>query len=411
MSLLSLNRRFHTETDLTLPKRLSTLSDRGPEVRPHRGGLEQANIERVWRSMKGFYATGMNPGLALTLRRQGELVFDRTLGYANLETRIPLAVDTPVCLFSASKVVTAMLIHHLAEQGLLDLEQRVSHYLPAYGCNGKEQTKINHLLTHRAGIPRIRETVSPEAMFNPDQLTELLTRAEPDKPGRRQAYHALTAGFILGALIEKVTGESINAVLDRVIRKPMGMTYFRFGIEGAEPALNYATGIKNRAVDAFLTYAVGGPLDEAVRVSNDPRFRQVSIPAGNMYATGEEATRFFQMLLNGGEWQGKQIFHPDTVKNAVAPAGPGRLDRTLMIPMRYSKGFMLGARVLSLYGLATEQAFGHLGFISIYCWADPQRQLSGALLTTGKGILGPHVPALLRLQHVINREMRGAGGH
>lgn len=408
MPILSPQRRIRTEHAVPLPERLSAVSERGAEVAPELGGLDQGNIERIWRGMKGLYATGMSPGVALSLRRRGQLVFDRTLGYAELENQTPLSVDTPVCLFSASKAITAMLIHHLAEIGELDLEQRVSYYLPEYGCNGKQRTKINHLLTHRAGIPRIQEDVSAEALFDPERLREMMLRAEPDKPGRRQAYHALTAGFVLGALIEKVTGDSVNALLDRVIREPMGMKYFRFGIEGTEPAMNYATGIKTRAVDAFLTYAVGGPLDEAVEASNDPRFRQVTIPAGNLYATGEEASRFFQMLLNGGRWGDRQLFHPDTIYRAVTPAGPARFDRTLMLPMRYSPGFMLGARTLSLYGPGTPRAFGHLGFISIYCWADPQRDIAGSLLTTGKGLVGPHFPSLLGLQHVINRETLAA---
>ncbi|HBY50321.1 MAG TPA: hypothetical protein DEH09_13765, partial [Alcanivorax sp.] len=55
---------------------------------------------------------------------------------------------------------------------------------------------------------------------------------------------------------------------------------------------------------------------------------------------------------------------------------------------------------------AAPRAFGHLGFISIYCWADPDRDLAGALLTTGKGLIGPHIPALLNLQYTINRHTR-----
>lgn len=407
MPIFSPQRRLRTEDAMPLPEQLCQVSDRGPEVPPELGGLDQDSIDRVWGAMKKLYGAGMSPGVALTLRRRGELVFDRTLGHANLETGAALGVDTPVCLFSASKAVTAMLIHHLAEQGELDMQQRVSHYLPEYGCNGKQRTTISHLLTHRAGIPRIREDISAEDLFDPERLREIMLRAEPVKPGRRQAYHAMTAGFVLGALIEKVTGGSLNALLDRVIRKPMGMTHFRFGTDGIEPALNYATGLKSRAVDAFLTYAVGGPLDEIVQVSNDSRFRQVTIPAGNLYATGEEASRFFQMLLDNGRWGDRQIFHPDTVNSAITALGPSRFDRTLMLPMRYSPGFMLGGRTLSLYGPGTPRAFGHLGFISIYCWADPQRQLSGALLTTGKGLLGPHFPSLLGLQYVINRETLG----
>ena len=76
-----------------------------------------------------------------------------------------------------------------------------------------------------------------------------------------------------------------------------------------------------------------------------------------------------------------------------------RVRRTLRDPRQ---------RNLSLYGPGTPRAFGHLGFISIYCWADPQRDLSGALLTTGKGLIGPHLPALVRLQMTINRQCQAA---
>jgi CubicO group peptidase (beta-lactamase class C family) len=64
---------------------------------------------------------------------------------------------------------------------------------------------------------------------------------------------------------------------------------------------------------------------------------------------------------------------------------------------------MLGERLVSLYGPGTPHAFGHLGFITIITWADPQRSLSGALLTTGKTVIGTHLPRLLKLQYDINR--------
>jgi len=411
MPALPLPRRFLTPSLIPLPKRLSEISDRGTEAPPAAAGLNDDKVTAIWRRMKGLYATGMSPGIALSLRRHGELFFDRTLGYADLESRQALSTDTPVCLFSASKVVTAMLIHHLVERGELELNTPVCHYLPEYGCEGKERTTLMHLLTHRGGIPRIRETVGPEDIFDPERISTLLHRAVPQKPGRRQAYHAATAGVILGAVIERVTGKPLNDLLDEVIRKPMGMRYFTFGLPQSEqpsasnPAKNYSTGLQLSPVNSFMKYAVGAGLQEVVDLSNDPRFLDIVMPAGNLYATAEEASRFFQMLLNGGSWHGKQIFQADTVRRATSATGKGsRIDRTLMIPLEYSPGFMLGARNLSLYGPGTAQAFGHLGFISIYCWADPQRHLSGALLTTGKGVLGPHLPALLALQMQINRQ-------
>ncbi|PKM22305.1 MAG: hypothetical protein CVV10_05005 [Gammaproteobacteria bacterium HGW-Gammaproteobacteria-14] len=407
MVSFSLPRRFYTATDVPMPARLSEISDRGNEAPPAAAGLNDENVTAIWRGMKGLYASGMTPGIALSLRRNGEHFFDRTLGYADLDSRSPMTVDTPVCLFSASKAVTAMLLHHLVEQGEVDLSQPVCHYLPEYGCAGKERTTLMHLLTHRGGVPRIREPVSPDDLFNPQRITELMQQAVPVKPGRTQAYHAVTAGFVLGAVIERVTGKPLNDLLDQVIRKPMGMRHFRFGKTDGTPATNYTTGMQLAPVDAFLKYAVGAELQEVVDVSNDPRFLDITLPAGNLYATAEEASRFFQMLLNGGSWNGKQIFRPDTVRRATTSIGRGsRIDRTLMIPLEYSPGFMLGAKTLSLYGPGTPRAFGHLGFISIYCWADPERDLSGALLTTGKGIIGPHLPALMGLQMQINRQCK-----
>src|SRR5690606_15124848 len=136
----------------------------------------------------------------------------------------------------------------------------------------------------------------------------------------------------------------------------MGMRYFRFGLgdEGLPAAKNAATGLQLSAVDRFLTHAVGGGLGEVVDVSNDPRFQQVTIPAGNLYATAEEATRFFQMLLDDGRYQGQQLFRPETVRMATGHTGRGgRVDRTLMLPLEFSPGFMLGGRVLSVYGPGT----------------------------------------------------------
>lgn len=418
--IIRIRERYHPMTEtrwlstnrVSVPRRLHPVARIGNEAPLTESGLSEANRDRIWRDLKRLYRTGMFPGVALALRRHGALFMDRTLGHArglyphsSGDQPEVLTPDTPICLFSASKAVTAMLVHHLAEQGQLSLNDRVSRFFPEYGQHGKERTTIAQLLSHRAGIPRIQEDVDPEALFHPDQVMELLCRARPQKLGREQAYHAITAGFILGEVVERVSGESLNAVLDRVIRKPLGMEHFSFGLEGPTAAENVVTGLKmSPPMNRYMKHAVGSTLEEVVALSNDPRFRDVVIPAGNLYATAEECTRFYQMLLNGGRWGDQQVFQPETVANAIRPvARRPRIDRTLLFPLRYSHGFMLGQQTLSLYGPGTPEAFGHLGFITIFTWADPQRDLTGALLTTGKTMLGTHFPALLKLQWDINR--------
>ena len=82
-----------------------------------------------------------------------------------------------------------------------------------------------------------------------------------------------------------------------------------------------------------------------------------------------------------------RIFEPATIRRAITEHSYLELDLSLGFPLRYGLGFMLGARWLSLYGPDTEMAFGHLGFTNMLGWADPERAISGALLTSGKPIL------------------------
>jgi CubicO group peptidase (beta-lactamase class C family) len=91
------------------------------------------------------------------------------------------------------------------------------------------------------------------------------------------------------------------------------------------------------------------------------------------------------------------------VRRAVAEVGKPEIDRSLLLPLRYSAGMMLGSGGWSLYGPDTAQAFGHLGFTNIVCWADPERATSVALLTTGKSAIGLHIPALASLLAKLSR--------
>src|SRR3546814_13309467 len=80
-----------------------------------------------------------------------------------------------------------------------------------------------------------------------------------------------------------------------------------------------------------------------------------------------------------------------------------QLDRTLFLPMRYSPGFMLGQNPVGLYGLRSGSAFGHLGFLTVLCWADTSRDISVALLNTGKSFAPAMYPRLISLLGALDR--------
>jgi CubicO group peptidase (beta-lactamase class C family) len=147
------------------------------------------------------------------------------------------------------------------------------------------------------------------------------------------------------------------------------------------------------------------PVDEVVQISNDPRFLTSIIPAGNLITTGNELSRFFEIFRAGGEIDGVRIMQPSTIHRALEEQSRLEFDLSLGFPTRFSYGLMLGAKVLSLYGRDTDLAFGHLGFINIIGWADPERGISGGLINSGKAILYPELPRFFGLMQLIASEV------
>ncbi len=101
---------------------------------------------------------------------------------------------------------------------------------------------------------------------------------------------------------------------------------------------------------------------------------------------------------------GVEVFEPRTIRRALTEQAYREIDLTLGAPVRHSCGFMLGAQAISLFGPDTELAFGHLGFTNILSWADPERALSVAIITSGKPILHPGLPLLWALTRRIGLE-------
>ena len=307
---------FSTNT-CYVPKDLNSIRQSKNEVSPEQGGMTQQNIDQIWHSVEALYRTGNHPLISMCLRRQGKVLINRSLGYSRGnsaqgfdQNAVIAHPDTPICLFSASKLVNAMLVHLLNQQGKINLLDPISRYIPEFGINGKRRATIFHLLSHRGGIPSIETEVTPELLFDRQRILELLYAAKPvARVGSQLSYHAVTAGYILGELIERVTGQDIRKFLHEHIEKPMDMPFFNYGLKPElrdQVALNYATGMHPAlGTDLYLNRVLGGGLNLAVDVTNDERFMDTVCPAGNIYTSAEQANRFMEMLLNGGQYEVK----------------------------------------------------------------------------------------------------------
>jgi CubicO group peptidase (beta-lactamase class C family) len=304
-----------------------------------------------------------------------------------------------------------MVIHKLDEEHLLHLEDRVCDFIPEFSSHGKHRITIRHILSHRAGIPNLPpEAIDLELLGHPERVIEILADAKTrTRPGRLLAYHAVSGGFVLAEIVRRITGRDIRSVLEDRISRPLGLRWLSYGVAPEDVERVAVNAFTGPPVPPPLTWilknALGTTLTHAVELSNDPRFLTGIIPAGNVITTAEELSAFYQCLLDGGELGGVRVFDPATVRHATGEQNNWELDFTLGIPIRYGLGFMLGGAPASLYGLDNPQAFGHLGLSNVISWADPERDLSAALLNNGKPVLSTHVVRLVELMVAISHGM------
>jgi CubicO group peptidase (beta-lactamase class C family) len=216
---------------------------------------------------------------------EGEVIFKKGFGFANMEWDIPNETDTKFRLASVTKQFTAMLILQLASENKLKLHEPIATYLPDYPKKNGKRITVHHLLTHTSGTPRIADFVREKDIerdnYKPSDLLKIFSEGALDfTPGERFAYS--NEGYIiLGAIIEEITGLSYEKVLQNRILTPLEMVN-----TGYDHNRNL---LKNRA--SGYSKAFDG---EFVNTS----YIDMSFPyaAGSMYSTVEDLFLWDQAL-------------------------------------------------------------------------------------------------------------------
>jgi CubicO group peptidase (beta-lactamase class C family) len=227
------------------------------------------------------------------------------------------------------------------------------------------------------------------------------------RPGRLVAYHAISTGFVLAEAVRRATGQTIREVLEKEFREPLGLEWLHYGVDPADlpkVALNAVTGPPIPfPIARMLERALGRGLPEIVEMSNDPRFLTGIVPSGCLLTTARDLSAFLQCMLNEGELDGVRIFRPRTIQHALNEASYREIDLTLFMPLRYGLGPMLGDDPIGIFGPYTKNAFGHVGLANVFPWADPDREISVSLITTGKAIVSSHIVPMLKFISTVNR--------
>jgi len=313
---------------------------------------------------------GNIPGAVLVVGHNGSVIYRKAYGSRALEPqREPMTLDTIFDLASLTKVIaTTTAVMQLVEQGKLRMNDPVAKYLPEFAQNGKDDITIRQLLTHYSGLEPDLDLKTPwEGKETAYRMAFAETLQNP--PGSVFVYSDINF-IMLGALVERASGETLDAYCAKHIFTPLKMLHTRYN-----PPAAWRARIAPTQYDENEHMLRG--------VVHDPTARRMGGVAGHagLFSTANDLSNFAQALLNGGGG----ILSAITVAKMTQPEQPPAS------PVLRGFGWDIDSPFSSNRGdLLPVGSFGHTGFTGTAIWIDPTTQTYIILLTNavhprGKG--------------------------
>lgn len=325
---------------------------RSPATRPP--ASVDAVIEQAIRD-------GNIPGAVLLVGHNGQVIYRKAYGSRALEPRRePMTLETIFDLASLTKVVaTTTAVMKLVEQGRIRLNDPVAKYLPEFGQSGKEDITVRQLLTHYSGLG---PDLDLKTIWEGKETAYRMAFGEAPEapPGSRFSYSDVNF-IVLGALVERVSGETLDKYCERGIFAPLKMMHTRF-----TPPAALRPKIAPTQYDENEHMLLG--------VVHDPTARRMGGVAGHagLFSTADDLAKFSQALLNGG----------GGVLTALSVEKMTRPEQPPSAPVLRGFGWDIDSPFSSNRGdLLPVGSYGHTGFTGTSMWIDPTTQTYIILLT------------------------------
>jgi CubicO group peptidase (beta-lactamase class C family) len=297
----------------------------------------------------------------------------------------------------------------LEDRGLIDTAAPVASVWPAFATAGTGEITILDVLTHRAGLVLDELVRDRQRWRDWDAVTAAVAAASPDYPRGTLAYEAYSFGWILGEIIRRVSGQPIDTFVAGLLAPEIQGLRFR-GAPTEAPSV---------ARNAWLgdpAYRLGRLrlADDFEATNNGFSCFEALVPGAGMLADAPSLTAFYDMLLRGGVLaSGRRLIRAEALRPYLARATSGR-DRITGAWVTLGRGFSLGWALPHPYGWwGSGRCFGHPGGFSMLAFADPDADVSVAILTTASRGVSDLVRRFAPLAQAIRRgarTMRPAGG-
>jgi CubicO group peptidase (beta-lactamase class C family) len=356
-------------------------------------------LQRIDKLIKQYIDSGWVVGADAFIARNGKIVYNKAFGQADAEKKIPMQTDAIFRIASQTKAITSVAVMMLFEEGKFLLDDPISKYIPSFAhpkvlaefnpkdstyttINARREITIRDLLTHTSGIdyaqigsPNMKAIYAKNGIYAgfvydklllADAINKLGTLPLVHQPGERFTY-GLSID-VLGYLVEKVSGKSLDQFLKERIFQPLGMndTYFYL------PQSKYS-----RLTPVYTP----DKLQHLVK-ADDKTFPGVNMDypktAGTYYAGGaglssttKDYAIFLQMILNNGEYNGRHLLSRHTVEMmSMNQIGNLNLERN-----KFGLGFEIATKDGQARLGQTEGSLSWGGFYGTIYWADPKERM------------------------------------
>jgi CubicO group peptidase (beta-lactamase class C family) len=376
----------------------------------------EARNAKLDETLRELVEGGSTPGIMVLILQNGRPVYSRSVGVREIGHEEPIGANDMFRLASMTKAVTSVATMILVEQGKINLEDPVSNFLPEFanltvrGPDGTEAPAsrppmIRELLTHTSGLsynfinnPRLanayREARVTDGLDQPEVTTaEAMKRLSSAplgyQPGSGWEYSLATD--VLGAVIEKVTGGSLEAFVVERIAKPLGIKSFVFNapeamrarfVQATRPAqVTGALGTGYVPLTGFE--AVPFPATKgAANLDPTRAFSPTAYNSGGAGMTGTigDYSRFLQMLLNEGELDGARVLKAETVKQMTQNA-TGNMPTSRGPGWAFTLGFGIVTDPAAAKTRLPAGSYGWGGIYGTQFWVDPANRVIGLVMT------------------------------
>ncbi len=342
---------------------------------PPASPLDQA----IEPALTKFIQEGTLSGAVTLVADAKENLSLKAFGFSDIANKKNMKTDDLFWIASMTKPITAVAVLMLQDESKLNVEDPVEKYLPEFKKLWmiKEQSAdsrhlipaprpitIHDLLTHTSGLgdvssPRFDASLAELVMAYSQQPLKF-------HPGSKWEY--CNSGInTLGRLVEVVSGLSYSEFVQQRILTPLGMrdtTFWPTPNQAKRIAKSYKPTKDGNGLEEVDIYFVKGGLSDR---------RRTAVPAGGLFSTAQDMASFYQMMLNGGSFQGRRILAENTV-NALTRTQTGTIKTGFVDGMSWGFGFQVVKHPEGVTSMLSEGSFGHGGAYATQSWADPVRQ-------------------------------------